>query len=173
MRNLWRIFRAFLMAAWGHRKQRDKAGKRYIWHLVRVAWIAYGLQPSAEVVIIGLLHDYVEDLGHEKGGAVLKTFGYLIFSDIRWLTHLREVSYPEYIRHLLYFGSDVARAVKLADLLDNTQPGRITVRQPVYGPDGGPYDKGNVDECRKRGERYYDAIEALARQRVQQSWGVI
>lgn len=156
MKNLWLIGRAFCMAAWGHRRQRDKAGKRYIGHLVRVAWIAYGLKPSARVVVVALLHDYLEDVDTNAIHTVLNRFDWPIAISVQDLTRMEGTSYADYIRYVLIFASEAAQTVKLADLLDNTQPGRM------------PRAKRNHE----RGTQYLDAIEALTRQRVQRSWGV-
>lgn len=170
MKNLWRIGRAFSMAAWGHRNQRDKAGKRYIWHVVRVAWIAYGLKPCAKVVIVGLLHDYIEDVDKTAVGKILQRFDWPTAIAVQDLTRDCDTTYANYIRHVLIFASEDAQVVKLADLLDNTQPGRIP--RP-------PQDNGLGAQLMRvmaagdhRGAKYLDAIEALTRQRVMRSWGV-
>lgn len=160
MKNLWLIGRAFVMAAWGHRKQRDKAGKRYIWHLVRVAWIAYGLEPSAKVVVVALLHDYLEDVDPNAAKKLCRRFGYPVAAAVQDLTRDQGTRYKDYIRHVLIFGYGYAQIVKLADLLHNTQPSRL------------PILSMHTDAMERRGTEYLDAIEALTRQRVMRSWGV-
>jgi (p)ppGpp synthase/HD superfamily hydrolase len=155
MKDLWRIGRAFCIAAWGHRKQRDKAGKRYIWHLVRVAWIAYGLQPSVNVVLVGLLHDYLEDVDRHAKPKLVRVFGWPAAMAVECLTRKEGVAYTEYSRILLLCAPYLSQVVKLADLLDNTQPGRMPQEQ----------------RDSERGMQYLDALEALTRQRVLRSWG--
>jgi len=129
------LIRAFLLAAWGHRKQRDKAGERYIWHLVRVAWIAYGLTGDVEAAVVGLLHDYIEDVdvASHAQERMERRFGGMTAKNVWLLTvfsvHSPSVAFPErgyadYIERIVRSQSRIAIAVKIADLLDNTNPRR-------------------------------------------------
>ena len=124
MRSVWLVAKAFCVAAWGHRHQRDKAGKRYIWHLVRVAWIAYGLTGDADAAVCGLLHDFFEDVDPSLGARIGRQFGLRVLWTIEALTHNDGTSYEKYIGKIIHSGQRLAQAVKLADLLDNTRPGR-------------------------------------------------
>lgn len=160
MRSIWRILRAFCMAAWGHRGQKDKAGKAYIGHLVTVAWMAYGLWQSSSVVIVGLLHDYLEDVDASAGPLIERRFGRQIALSVQNLTRDPSTNYSAYLRHILNHGTGLDQVVKLADLLHNTQPGRIKRRSDM--------DKSVIE---RNHLRYLAAIELLAEQRVDRSWG--
>jgi (p)ppGpp synthase/HD superfamily hydrolase len=120
MTQIFRIMKAFAMVAWGHRNQRDKAGKAYIWHLVTVAWIAYGLTREPEAVVVGLLHDYVEDVYPDAYPRLVKRFGGATADRVLKLTRLSTVPYPDYALAVSQCGDLIVINVKLADLLHNT-----------------------------------------------------
>lgn len=124
MTALWRVLRAFLMAAWAHRGQRDKSGHRYLGHVVRVAWLAYGLTGEVDAAIVGLLHDSLEDAAIEST-VLLTRFGQRVWCAVLDLTRPPGMRYEAYIEHVLLHGSALAVQVKLADLLDNTNPTRL------------------------------------------------
>jgi (p)ppGpp synthase/HD superfamily hydrolase len=126
MRSLWRVVGALVFAAWAHRGQRDKAGRRYIHHLVRVAWLAYGLTGDTETAVLGLLHDYLEDAAPRDGLRRLQLrFGLVTAMRVELLTRPRWTEYGDYIDDLAASNSPSTLAVKIADLLHNTQPGRL------------------------------------------------
>lgn len=164
MRSLYRILRALAMALRGHRGQKDKGGKPYWRHVARVAWIAYGLWPSAEVVIVALLHDYLEDVDPKAYPEILHKFGRGVASGVLDLTRKPTGSYADYIRWILTRSSGEAQAVKLADLLHNTQPGRMPRKSWASS-------MTTRDAASAGGYEYLDALEALTRQRVMRSWG--
>ena len=151
MRGLWGLLRAFAMAAWGHRHQRDKGGRLYWHHLVRVAWLAYGLSGGdLDAAIVGLLHDYLEDVDPHAGAIIARCFGGPVARAVSCLTRPGNVSYGKYIARIAAMRRDLddrVLAVKLADLLDNTQPGRVDPESYDYRP--------NFD-------RLYGYIQALA-----------
>lgn len=137
MRGLIRVLHAFMFAAWAHRGQKDKEGRAYLIHLVTVAWLAYGLTGESEAAVVGLLHDYVEDIEPCFGPETLQRwFGVPTALSVLCLTRARGMSYDRYIQSICWLvqdGSDperakVALAVKIADLLHNTQPGRGELR---------------------------------------------
>jgi (p)ppGpp synthase/HD superfamily hydrolase len=119
-----RVLRAFKLAWWGHRNQRDKGGRPYIWHLVRVAWIAYGITGDLEAAVVGLLHDYYEDVDWTP--KVVLRFG--VETEMRVWRLTRPMvgeSYDSYIRHIQLSQDPITVSVKIADLLDNTRSGRL------------------------------------------------
>ncbi len=120
-----RVLRAFWLAYRGHRKQRDLAGVPYIRHLVRVAWIAYGLTGKPEAAVVGLLHDLYEDVGWTP--RVVRWFGGATDMRVWALTraHGGGEDYGDYIAQIQRARDPVVAAVKIADLLDNTRPGRL------------------------------------------------
>lgn len=129
MKSLWRIWQAFWMAYWGHRRQRDKAGRRYVFHVAHVAWIAYGMTGDPEAAVVGLLHDYFEDVGWSVEAR--RRFGLATCDRIEMLTHAYTDPYERYIRKVGECGDRVVLAVKIADLLHNTDTGRGTGVNPA------------------------------------------
>lgn len=112
--------RAIQIAAVAHAGQVDKAGKPYILHVLRVMQAV----STDEQRVVAVLHDVVEDcpdwgfdrLGeHGFSGAVLEA--------VDALTRRRNEPYETYI--LRVKDNPIARAVKLADLTDNSDINRI------------------------------------------------
>lgn len=94
--------------------KKDKNGEPYIWHLVRVALN----QDTFNGKIVGLLHDIFEDTDTTDEELYnLEIPDYLI-KDILRLTHEDE-TYNDYINEINWYGSDIAKNVKIADLKDN------------------------------------------------------
>lgn len=151
MRILYRILRALWMALRGHRGQKDKAGKPYWHHLLTVAWIAYGLTHDPEAVVVGLLHDYYEDV---YTGRIQSRFGRETAHRVGIVTRRSGESYEDFIGQIPISGDPVALAVKLADLLHNTEPGRMVMKDA---------------ESLKRSIQYGKAIERLVQRRLEDS----
>ncbi len=138
-----RVVRAFCFAAWAHRGQKDMEGRPYLLHLVTVAWVSYGMTGSAETAVVGLLHDYVEDVDPLYGLETLRhKFGWQTAAAVKLLTKERGVCYDRYIERLCrmpqhaWTASSVASEVKIADLLHNTRPARGSLSEYkllVYG----------------------------------------
>jgi hypothetical protein len=110
---------AILLAAKAHRNQRDKAGASYILHPLRVM---LGMKTKEER-IVAVLHDVVEDTkwtieNLRKAGYSRKT--------LRSLDHLTRrdgEDYDQFIKRVKR--NPLARRVKIADLKDNLDVGRI------------------------------------------------
>ena len=119
-----------------HKEQKDKAGLPYIFHPFHLAE-----QMTDEVTVCtALLHDVVEDtdMTFER----LSELGFItpILDALKLLTHDKSVPYMDYIRKIAE--NPVARAVKLADLLHNSDLSRLDT----------------VDEkAQKRAEKYKQA----------------
>lgn len=150
-----RILKALVFVAWGHRHQRDKAGRRYVWHLVRVAWLAYGLTGDAEAAVAGLLHDYLEDVDPNGVGALRRWFGGETALRVFYLSRRGGQSYRDFISTVKDGGSVVV-AVKIADLLHNTDPERLPVCR----------DDEEENKAVHRLHRYQGALAALTEQRA-------
>lgn len=106
---------ARLMAERLHAGQLRKDGEPYIHHCERVAHTVRELGHGARAV--GFLHDVLEDT--ELGlTPLLRIFGHEIAGDVATVTRLPAETYAEYIEKVVG-GSDVAVAVKLADIRDN------------------------------------------------------
>ncbi len=74
--------------------------------------------------IAALLHDVVED-GKTSFDEVEKRFGARVREEVAFLTHVKGTPYMEYVSGIIASGCREAMAVKLADLLHNTDPDRL------------------------------------------------
>lgn len=107
----------------------DKAGQPYILHLLRVM-----LQQSDDVARqVGVLHDLVEDTDVTLDDLRKRGFSEEVVEAIDALTHRDDESYAQYV--LRAAASPVARRVKLADLEDNYQLGRVAYRRDHQSED--------------------------------------
>ena len=82
----------------------------------------YGLDDSA--CIAALLHDVVED-GKTSFDEVERRFGSKVREEVGFLTHVKSTPYMDYVSGIISSGCREAMAVKLADLLHNTDPDRL------------------------------------------------
>nr|DAH56600.1 MAG TPA: (p)ppGpp synthetase, RelA/SpoT family [Caudoviricetes sp.] len=114
------LLRAYLIAARGHRKQRDKAGKRYIHHPVTVAKRVKG----KEAKIVALLHDTLEDTPI-TAEYLSKYFTPEVVAAVVTLTHTSGVGYDDYIFNICT--NALARQVKIQDLVHNMELSRLPV----------------------------------------------
>ena len=121
-----------------HSRQKDKAGKLYIFHPLNVS---FGVK-SKDAKIVALLHDVIEDSEY--------TINYLDFlsdkqkQSLRLLTHRKEEPYFQYINRIK--SNDIAKEVKLSDLMHNSNLSRLKVI---------------TEKDIKRNEKYKRAIELL------------
>ncbi|MBK9749239.1 MAG: GTP pyrophosphokinase [Anaerolineae bacterium] len=107
------IEEAIIWATEVHRGQVDKAGNPYILHPLRVML----RMTSAEARFVAILHDTIEDSDHTLDD--LRALGYseTIIAAVDAITRRDDETYEEFILRLK--PNPLARAVKLADLLDN------------------------------------------------------
>lgn len=102
-----------------HKNQVDKAGLPYVFHPFHVAE-----QMTDELsVTVALLHDVVEDTDFTLQKLADRGFPPAVIEALALLTHNPTVPYEVYITALKHH--PVARAVKLADLRHNSDPGRL------------------------------------------------
>lgn len=134
------LSKAITVAASAHAGQKDKAHKPYILHPLRVM-MKMEDTPSK---VIAVLHDVLEDSGDYDEQYFLEEFGEWTLEVLKLLTHKRGQPYDEYIQNLLK--DRTARGVKLADLEDNIDPGRL----PVV-----------TDKDLKRIEKYHRAMQVI------------
>ncbi|MEE3487229.1 MAG: HD domain-containing protein [Bulleidia sp.] len=125
MHDAGEILKADQMAAAAHAHQKDKAGKPYILHPVRVVerleiekddiW-------TVQKICTALLHDTVEDTDTtlEELESFLDTNAW---HAVALMTHGDDVVYLDYVRNLS--SNPIARAVKKSDLKDNMDISRI------------------------------------------------
>lgn len=101
-----------------HAGQKDKQGKPYIEHPMRVMNAVSG---SAKIVAV--LHDVLEDTDMTDQKLLDLGIDLDIVEDIRRLSRPDDMDYMDYIRTLR--GHQRALDVKLADLHDNMRPGGL------------------------------------------------
>lgn len=110
--------RAMVLAYRAHEGQLDKAGIPYIFHPYHLA----EQMDTEAAVCVALLHDVVEDSAVTMA-EIAAAFPPEIAEAVRLLTHDKETPYLDYIRALRT--NPLARKVKLADLLHNSDESRL------------------------------------------------
>ena len=102
-----------------HKDQVDKSGMPYVFHPFHVAE-----QMTDEVTtIVALLHDVVEDTDYTLEDIAAEGFGKEILEAVALMTHEDDIPYLDYVAKLKE--NPIARAVKLADLVHNSDLSRI------------------------------------------------
>ena len=101
-----------------HQGQTDKAGQPYIGHPARVA----GRLETKEAQVVGWLHDTVEDTGLTLE-EVAAQFGPETAAALDAVTRRAWEDWDDYL--LRVKANPVARLVKISDLIDNSNLGRI------------------------------------------------
>lgn len=102
-----------------HQEQADKAGQPYIDHLRRVA----DRMLTPELRIVAWLHDIVEDT-YTSLAQIHEAFGPEIGAAVDAITRRPAEHYSDYIRRV--GENPMARAVKIADLIDNSNLSRLS-----------------------------------------------
>lgn len=115
--------KAIEIAATAHAGQREKQGKPYILHPLRVMQRVDG--EAAQIVAV--LHDVVEDTPVTVDDLRSAGFSHEILAAVECVTHRKEDSYAEYVVRAK--ANPLARQVKLADLEDNSQITRVLLRR--------------------------------------------
>jgi (p)ppGpp synthase/HD superfamily hydrolase len=115
------IATADAIASAAHASQVDKAGMPYVGHVRRVASYVDPTNTDAEVA--ALLHDVIEDAGITAADLADRGIPVAAIQAVELLTRRAEVSPADYYRRIR--DHPIAREVKLADLADNTDPGRL------------------------------------------------
>lgn len=111
--------RALQIAVEAHKGQKDKNGKSYIFHPIRVMTRC----ATADAKMAALLHDVVEDTDITFDDLKKEGFSDRLIELLKLLTHDPDVSYEEYVQKI---ASDAtAIEVKLADLEDNSDIRRL------------------------------------------------
>ena len=121
---------AIRIASQAHAGQRDKEGLPYITHPLRVMSRVQG----AEAQVVAVLHDVVEDTATTFDD--LRAAGLPddpILDALRLVTHAKEEPYAECV--IRCKPNPIARAVKLADLEDNSRLDRSILRPHLIARD--------------------------------------
>ena len=105
--------RAINIAVKAHKGQKDKSGKPYIEHLLRVMYMGN----TEDEKICGVLHDLVEDTDWTFEDIEMEGFSNDIISALRCLTKGGNEDYDKFIQRVLT--NPLAIKVKLKDLTDN------------------------------------------------------
>ena len=109
------VTKALAVAQEAHRGQRDKLGKPYIYHPIRVA---HSLQHyDEELQAAGLLHDVLEDTELTVEDLHLMEFPVGVISLVEILTKDENYTYKDYVRNIGYVKEAII--IKIADVMDN------------------------------------------------------
>ncbi len=111
-----------------HAGQIDKAGVRYEEHLRRVA----ASVSNDREKVVAWLHDTVEDAGITIE-QIKVMFGLHTAAAVLAMTHNKAEDYFVYVRRIK--SNRVARAVKIADLIDNLNLSRILAVRKITSED--------------------------------------
>lgn len=113
--------KAIALAARVHEEQKDKGGKPYILHPLR---LMMRLRTNDEVLMsIAVLHDVVEDSEVSLENLTEMGFSKRVTDALSLLTHRKSDTYEEYIRRI--GTSRDATLVKIEDLRDNSDITRL------------------------------------------------
>jgi len=116
------IEKALQIAAKAHEGQKDKDGRPYILHPLRVM---HGVQCD-EARIVAVLHDVIEDTTVTAEDLRQAGFSEDVLAAVLCVTHRKDESYPDYVMRCR--ANAIARQVKLADLEDNCRLSRVLLR---------------------------------------------
>ncbi|MBR5223858.1 MAG: GTP pyrophosphokinase [Clostridia bacterium] len=105
-----------------HKKQVDKSVISYVFHPFHLA----EQMTTEETIIVALLHDVVEDSDTTFEDLEKEGFDKSIIDAVKLLTHKdKSVKYEDYVRKIKE--NPIAKAVKLADLMHNSDITRLDV----------------------------------------------
>ena len=111
---------ALRLAIRAHEGQRDKGGRDYVTHPIRVAARCRSLQAKT----VALLHDTLEDTSVTVDELREQGFPDEIVEAVQAITKRKGESYESFVKRLS--GNALAREVKIADLEDNMDIRRLT-----------------------------------------------
>ena len=106
-----------------HRDQLDKGGMPYVFHPFHLA----EQMLDEDTTVLALLHDVVEDTTVTLE-ELAKIFPPEIIDALALLTHDDDTPYLEYVQRIK--DNPLARTVKLADLMHNTDQTRLPFHDP-------------------------------------------
>jgi (p)ppGpp synthase/HD superfamily hydrolase len=139
-----RVRQAIQFAAIRHKDQKDKAGKPYIAHCMRVALAVWHC--GEDYFIAGILHDTVEDTPTTLD-EIENLFGKAVRNAVDSVSRRETPKKESYEDFVLRSKADpIGRVVKIADLYDNMSPERRIETQP---------------ELDRKLERYENALAVL------------
>lgn len=123
---------ALIYAAKNHKGQKDKAGKPYILHPIRIM-VRLGLDATDTERIVALFHDLVEDT--DVTIDILKNFPLSEeqIDAIDRLTHKEGQLWDDYIDGIME--NPISKRVKIADLEDNMDYKRLKNKRNLQDKD--------------------------------------
>lgn len=123
-----------------HKNQVDKSGMPYVYHPFHLA----EQMDNEYTTVVALLHDVVEDTNYTFDDLIEMNFPSEVIEALKLLTHGKDIDYLDYVRRIKK--NEMARKVKLADLLHNSDITRLDEID---------------DKVLIRVEKYKEAIEIL------------
>lgn len=123
-----------------HKNQVDKSGMPYVYHPFHLA----EQMDNEYTTVVALLHDVVEDTNYTFDDLIEMNFPSEVIEALKLLTHSKDIDYLDYVRRIKK--NEMARKVKLADLLHNSDITRLDEID---------------DKVLIRVEKYKEAIEIL------------
>jgi len=116
--------KALILATWKHAGVMDKGGHPYINHPIRVSLKCSGIMEK----IVALLHDVIEDTDITFEDLQYLGFNQYIIDGVDAVTRRvyldgTKETYDDFIDRCCT--NDIGRAVKKADIADNTDPNRL------------------------------------------------
>ena len=111
--------RALLLSFEAHKDQMDKSGMPYVYHPFHLA----EQMTDEYTTVVALLHDVVEDTDYTLSDIRDMGFPDEVVEALSYMTHDDEVPYMEYVAKIKE--NPIARAVKIADLLHNSDLTRL------------------------------------------------
>lgn len=155
--NLGHLTSAMRLCTHGHQTQKDKAQNPYVCHPLRVAAAGEDL----DQVVLGLLHDVVEDTVHTLDEIKQERFPEVIVEALDAISKREGETRETYLCRVAH--NELATAVKYHDLNDNADPARLALL--------------GTEEAARLAAKYEEAYELLAaamsrneKRKVKLSW---
>lgn len=124
MTNLYE--KSLQLANKAHAGQKDRQGRPYIEHLVRVSLRVGPAYPMVQVA--ALLHDIMEDCGYTRSQLLEEDIPAEVIDIVEIVSRTdSSEEYSDFITRVIDSGNEGAWRLKLADLRDNTSPDRAKV----------------------------------------------
>jgi (p)ppGpp synthase/HD superfamily hydrolase len=123
------IEKAIEIAAKAHAGVKDKQGKPYLLHPIRVMM---GVDGEA-AQIVAVLHDVAEDTSVSMDDLRDEGFSPEVIEALGLVTHQKGQPYSEYV--IACKQNEIARQVKLSDLRDNANLNRLLLRPGKFDGD--------------------------------------
>ena len=114
-----KLIKAFLLCMVKHWKQKDKAGKRYVWHPIHVMMNVKGYNEK----IVALLHDIIEDTDVTIPDLKNLKFSKEVVEAVDVISKKKEQEYFSYLKSIK--DNSIAKKVKIEDLKHNSDLKRL------------------------------------------------